>query len=163
MRITPYLFFDGDCEEAFGHYAEVLGGEIEAMLPHAGTPAEKDVPSAWRSKIIHACLRVGDERLMASDVPPEQRQVPQGFCVSLHIDVPAEAERVFGVLAEGGRVAMPFQETFWARGFGMLTDRYGTPWMNNCSREPAALTAGFAQPRGRDPCATVGSGPAAPL
>jgi len=137
MRITPYLFFDGDCEEAFSRYAQVLGGEIEAMLPHAGTPAETHVPSEWRSKIIHACLRVGDQRLMASDDPPAQRKVPQGMSVSLHIDDVAEAERVFAALSEGGKVTMPLEETFWARRFGMFTDRYGTPWMINCSRDPA--------------------------
>jgi PhnB protein len=136
MLITPYLFFDGDCEEAFAHYAEVLGGEIVAMLPHTGTPAEAEVPPAWRSKIIHACLRVGDQMLMASDAPPGRQQTPQGMSVSLHIDEVAEAERVFAALSEGGTVTMPLAETFWARRFGMFTDRYGTPWMINCSRDP---------------------------
>jgi PhnB protein len=138
MRISPYLFFAGNCEEAFAHYAEVLGGEIEAMLRHAGTPAEEHVPPEWRSKIMHACLRIGDQRLMASDEPPAQRQVPQGFAVSLHIDDVAEAERVFAALSECGEVAMPLGETFWARRFGMFTDRYGTRWMINCSREPGS-------------------------
>ncbi len=137
MRITPYLFFDGDCEEAFAHYADVLGGEIVAMLPHTGTPAEGEVPPEWRSKIIHACLRVGDQMLMASDAPPGRQQTTQGMSVSLHVDDEVEAERVFAALSEGGKVTMPLAETFWARRFGMFTDRYGTPWMINCSRDPA--------------------------
>lgn len=137
MRITPYLFFDGDCEEAFAHYADVLGGEIEAMMPHTGTPAEGEVPPEWRSKIIHACMRVGDQRLMASDAPPGRQRTMQGISVSLHIDEVAEAERVFAALSEGGKVTMPLAETFWARRFGMFTDRYGTPLMINCSRDPA--------------------------
>jgi PhnB protein len=136
MRITPYLFFDGDCEEAFARYADVLGGEILAMMPHTGTPAEGEVPPEWRAKILHACMRIGDDLLMASDAPPGRQQVPQGFSVSLHPEDEAEAERVFAALSEGGTVTMPLAETFWARRFGMLTDRYGTPWMINCSRDP---------------------------
>ena len=73
MKINPYLFFDGDCEEAFKFYAEVLGGRIDAMFPHAGSPAEEHVPAEWRSKIMHARLVVGDEVLMASDAPPAGR------------------------------------------------------------------------------------------
>jgi PhnB protein len=87
---------------------------------------------------MHACLRIGDQRLMASDEPPAQRQVPQGFAVSLHIDGVAEAERVFAALSEGGEVAMPLGETFWARRFGMFTDRHGTRWMVNCPRDPGS-------------------------
>jgi PhnB protein len=136
MRITPYLFFAGDCEEAFAHYADVLGAEILAMMPHTGTPAETDVPPDWRAKIIHACLRVGDQLLMASDAPPGRQSSMQGMSVSLHVDEVAEAERVFAALSEGGKVTMPLAETFWARRFGMFTDRYGTPWMINCSRDP---------------------------
>jgi PhnB protein len=137
MQIHPYLFFNGDCEAAFRWYAEVLGGTIEAMVPHTGTPAEEHVPPEWRAKIMHASLTVGDQRLMASDVPPDQRQTPQGFSVSLHIDDVAEAERVFAALVDGGTVTMPMEETFWALRFGMCTDRHGTPWMINCSRPDA--------------------------
>jgi PhnB protein len=134
MKINPYLFYNGDCEAAFRFYEKVFGGKIEAMLPHAGTPAEKNVPAEWLQKIMHAKLSIGDQVLMASDAPPEHFHQPQGFSVSIAIKEPGEAERVFHALAENGRVNMPIQETFWAQRFGMLVDQYGIPWMINCEK-----------------------------
>ena len=134
MKTNTYLFFNGNCEAAFKFYADVLGGKIEAMLPHAGTPAEEHVPPEWRDKIMHAKLTLGDSVLMASDAPPPSGEEMKGFSVSLHVDAPAEAERVFHALADGGSVTMPIAETFWAARFGMLTDRFGTPWMVNCDK-----------------------------
>jgi PhnB protein len=134
MQINPYLMFHGDCKEAFEFYAKCLGGKIEAMLPHAGTPAEPHVAPEWRDKIMHARLAVGDAVLMASDAPPGHQEKPQGFSVSVQIADPAEAERVFHALAEGGTVRMPIAETFWAHRFGMLVDRFGIPWMVNCQK-----------------------------
>src|SRR5262245_37931141 len=134
MQINPYLYFNGDCEAAFKFYAQCLGGKIEAMMPHAGTPAEGHVPAEWRSKILHARLTAGDAVLMASDAPPGHFAKPQGFSVSIQIKDPVEAERIFQALAEGGSVQMPFAETFWAVRFGMLMDRFGIPWMINCPK-----------------------------
>ncbi len=132
MQLQPYLFFKGDCEAAFKFYERCLGGKIEAMLTHAGTPAENHVPAEWRSKIMHARLVVGDAVLMASDVPPEHHQSPKGFSVSIQVADPSEAERIFNALADNGNVTMPFAPTFWAQRFGMLVDKFGTPWMVNC-------------------------------
>jgi PhnB protein len=134
MRINPYLTFDGQCREAFEFYKEVLGGSIEAMLPHEGTPAAEHTPPDWLDKILHARLVVGDQVLMASDAPPDRRQKPQGIHVTLQIEEPSEAERIYHALAEGGSVEMPLQETFWAIRFGMVVDRFGIPWMVNCER-----------------------------
>lgn len=134
MKINAYLTFDGRCEEAFKLYADVLGGRIEAMMPHKGTPAEEHVPPDWRDKIMHASLTVDGNVLMGSDSPPQFQQPKQGFSVSLHFADPADAERAFSALADGGTVRMPLAETFWAQRFGMLTDRFGTPWMVNCDR-----------------------------
>jgi PhnB protein len=69
---------------------------------------------------------------MASDAPPGRFSPQQGFSVSLSMKDPAEGERVFNALAEGGKITMPYQKTFWAAGFGMVTDRFGIPWMVNC-------------------------------
>jgi len=135
MQLDPYLFFNGQCEEAFQFYAQCLGGKIEAMLPHAGTPAEEHVPAEWSRKILHARLVAGDKVLMGSDAPPGRFQQPQGFSLSLTIDNPAEAERLFHALAENGTVHMPLAKTFWAARFGMLVDRFGIPWMINCEKE----------------------------
>ncbi len=134
MNLSPYLFFNGDCEAAFKFYEKVLGGKIDAMFTHEGTPAAKDVPPEWQKKILHARLLLRDWAVMASDAPPGRYSKPQGFSVSLEIETPEESERVFHALSEKGSVVMPIQETFWAKRFGMLTDRFGIPWMINCSK-----------------------------
>src|SRR5437016_4290510 len=134
MQLNPYLFFNGQCKEAFTFYEQCLGGKIVAMMTHAGTPAEEHVPPEWRDKIIHARLEVGDEVLMGSDAPPEHYKKQQGFSVSLQIKDPAAAERIFRELAENGEIHMPFQQTFWAYRFGMCVDRFGMPWMVNCEK-----------------------------
>lgn len=134
MQLNPYLLFNGQCEAAFRFYERCLGGKIVAMMPHAGTPAEGQVPPEWRDKIIHGRLVVGDQVLMGSDAPPDHFEKPQGFSVTLGIDNPVEAERLFNALAENGTVRMPIQQTFWAERFGMLVDRFGIPWMINCEK-----------------------------
>ena len=135
MQLNPYLLFNGQCEAAFKFYEKCLGGKIEAMLTHEGTPAEQDVPPEWRKKILHARLTVGDQVLMASDAPPERYEKPQGFSVSLNVNTPAEAERIFHALAEKGKVQMPLAQTFWAIRFGMCVDQFGIPWMVNCEKD----------------------------
>jgi PhnB protein len=134
MQLNPYLTFGGQCEAAFRFYEKVLGGKIEAMMPHEGTPAAEHVPPEWRSKIMHARLTVGDKVLMGSDAPPAHHEPMKGFSVTLGVEDPADAERIFHALAENGTVRMPIQQTFWAARFGMLVDRFGTPWMINCER-----------------------------
>ena len=135
MQVNPYLNFDGQCAEAFRFYAQVLGGTIEAMMTHGESPIAGQVPPGWHDRILHARLVVDDQVLLASDSPPEQYQKPQGLYVSLSIDKPADAQRIFDALAENGTVTMPFEKTFWAAGgFGMLVDRFGTPWMINCEQ-----------------------------
>ena len=133
MTINPYLFFSGNCEEAFKFYAGLLGGKIEAMLPHGGTPAEDHVPAEWKNKIIHAMMTIGNDVLMASDAPPGHYNKPQGFSVSLQVKSVAEAERAFNALSQGGTVNMALGKTFFSDSFGMLVDRFGIPWMVNCA------------------------------
>jgi PhnB protein len=133
MQLNPYLTFNGQCD-AFKFYEKCLGGKIEAMMTHAGTPAEQHVPPEWRNKILHARLTVGDQALMGSDAPPGRYEQPQGFSVSLNINDPREAERIFRALSENGKVQMPLQQTFWAERFGMCADRFGIPWMVNCEK-----------------------------
>jgi PhnB protein len=131
VQLNPYLLFNGQCEAAFKFYAETLGGKIETMLTHAGTPAEEHVPAEWLDKILHARLTVGDQVLLASDAPPGRYEQPKGFSVSIQLKDKANGERIFKVLAEGGTIQMPFEKTFWAAGFGMCVDRFGIPWMVN--------------------------------
>jgi PhnB protein len=134
MHINPYLNFNGDCKEAFEFYAKVLGGRIEMMQTHAKSPMADKVPPNWKDAIVHARLKVGDTLLMASDSPPEHYHKPEGQYVSLAVDSPADADRIFNALAEKGTIQMPIQETFWAARFGMVADRFGTPWMVNCDK-----------------------------
>jgi PhnB protein len=134
MQLIPYLNFNGQCEAAFKFYEQCLGGKIVAMFTYGESPAAEHVSAESRNRIMHVRLLVGDAVLMGSDSPPEYFEEPKGMNVSLHIDDPAEAERIFHALAEGGTVRMPIEETFWAIRFGMVVDRFGTPWMINCEK-----------------------------
>ncbi len=132
MKLNTYLSFNDECEAAFKFYEQCLGGKIESMMTYAGSPMAEQTPPEKLDKIMHASLIVGDTVLMGSDAPPNYFEKPQGFSVSLVFTDPDEAERIFSALAENGTVQMPIQETFWAARFGMLVDRFGTPWMINC-------------------------------
>jgi uncharacterized glyoxalase superfamily protein PhnB/uncharacterized protein YndB with AHSA1/START domain len=134
MQLNTYLTFAGQCEAAFKFYEKVLNGKIESMLTHERTAAAQHVPAEWRDKIMHARMSIGDKVLMGSDAPPDRCEPMKGFFVMFGAERPAEAERVFNALAENGTVRMPLQETFWAARFGMLVDRFGTPWMINCDK-----------------------------
>jgi PhnB protein len=129
IRISPYLRFNGHCEAAFKFYEKCLGAKIETMQAFGASPMAEQVPANRRNKIMHATLRIGDDVLMGSDSTPEEFEIPQGFSITLTIDDPTAADRAFGALADGGTIEMPIQETFWAKRFGMLIDRYGVSWM----------------------------------
>jgi PhnB protein len=131
MTLTPYLNFNGNCAAAFKFYEQVLGGTIELLQTHAESPMKDHVPADWLDKVIHVCLDVNGQKLMGSDAPAEHYQPAQGMHVSLHVESPAEGRRVFDRLASDGRVTMPFAATFWSPGFGMVVDKFGTPWMVN--------------------------------
>jgi len=134
MQFNSYLLFNGDCEEAFKAYEKIFGGKIEMMLNHEGTPASVQVPPEWLKKVLHARITIGNSVLMASDAPPGRYSKPQGFSVNIGLTDIKEAERIFGALSEGAAVTMALGETFWAHRFGMLTDRFGIPWMVNVQR-----------------------------
>ena len=131
MKINPYLVFNGQCEDAFRLYERVLGGRIEMLSRFGETPGGEGMPEAMKQQVMHVHLAIGDEAIMGSDSPPEHYQPAGGTSVSIGVDDRAEGERIFNALADGGTVRMPFAETFWAQGFGMCVDRFGTPWMVN--------------------------------
>jgi PhnB protein len=133
MQINAYLVFDGQCKEAFTFYEQVLGGKLE-LQTHADSPMAEQTPPGWSDRILHARLVIDDQVLMGSDSPPEQHDTPKGFSVSVTVNDPSQADRIFQSLAANGSVQMPIQETFWASRFGMLTDRFGVPWMVNYDR-----------------------------
>lgn len=134
--LATYLSFDGQCEAAFNHYEKILGGKILMMMRYADAPANAGVPAnpETATRIMHARLQVGNRLLMGGDAPPQFASKPQGFCVSIQVDDPADAERVFRGLSEGGVVQMAIGETFWAHRFGMLIDKFSIPWMVNCEK-----------------------------
>jgi PhnB protein len=134
MQLNPYLLFNGQCEEAFRFYERALGAKIETMLLHEGTPAEAHVPAEWIKKVMHGRITVNGRTVMASDCPPDRYTAPQGISINLGYEEPSDAERVFQALADGGSVQMPIQETFWAKRWGMVVDRFGIPWMINCEK-----------------------------
>jgi PhnB protein len=135
MRISPYLFYNGNCEAAFKFYEKVLGGKIEMLLRNEEAPESMPSPPERKKQIMHGRISIGGEVLMASDAPPDRFHKPQGFSVSLTVGDPVEAERKFKALSEGGSLNMPFGKTFFSRGFGMCVDQFGISWMVNC---PAA-------------------------
>jgi PhnB protein len=137
--IITYLSFDGQCEAAFAQYEKIFGGKIVKMLRYSDAPpgACPSQSPEIEKRIMHARMEVAGRVLMGADAPPEYASKPQGFSVNISVDDPAEAERVFHALAEGGTVKMPIGETFWARRFGMLIDKFGTPWMINCEKSAA--------------------------
>ena len=132
MQMNPYLSFKGECEAAFAFYERCLGAQRGAIFRYGGTPMAGDVPAEWADKIMHGSLTVGDQVLMAADVVPEHYEEPRGFSLSLHIKSAADAERIFHELAQGGRIVVPLEKTFWAERFGMVVDRFTIPWLINC-------------------------------
>ncbi|HEY1614482.1 MAG TPA: VOC family protein [Rhizomicrobium sp.] len=134
MKINPYLNFNGNCGDAFRHYAEILGGEDLRIMTFRDAPPGMPIADSDKDFVMHARFQVGDVTIMGSDVPGGRYNKPQGFAVNIGTETPEEADRVFAALAEGGTVGMPIAETFWAKRFGMVTDKFGTHWMVNCER-----------------------------
>lgn len=128
----PYLAFDGDCAEAMAFYQEVLGGELFVMTG-GESPMADQIPPEHRHRVIHARLTLDDGLLLyGGDSPASMpHQGMHGFSLSLNYDTVAEAEEVFNALSQGGKVSMAFGDTFWAKKFGMVTDRFGCHWMVN--------------------------------
>lgn len=132
---TPnaYLVFDGDCADAMRFYEHALGGKLELLMTHAESPMAGQTRPEDADKIMHARLALpGGGFLMGSDAAIQgPYNGKHGFALSLIYATVAEARQVFEKLAEGGKISMPLDKTFWAETFGMVTDRFGTPWMIN--------------------------------
>jgi PhnB protein len=132
MQVQSYLFFDGRCEEAIEFYKKALGAKVDMLMRFKESPQPAD-PSVYppnsADKIMHASLRIGDTRVMASDGHCSGKSSFQGFALSLDAKTEAEADRLFSALADGGQVQMPLGKTFFSPRFGMVTDRFGVMWM----------------------------------
>lgn len=131
---TAYLAFDGNCAEAMRFYEQALNAKLQALMTNGESPMAADIPPEHHHRILHAYLVLPDSAgaLMAGDcmagVPYEGMK---GFSLTMNYPTVEQAESVFKALSPGGKVTMPMQPAFWAKTWGMLTDRFGTPWIVN--------------------------------
>jgi PhnB protein len=137
MSFNPYLFFSGNCAEAFERYQEIFAGELNVMR-NADAPEGAGMPGAKPEHVMHVSLKVGDALLMGSDDPTGTAGPKVGSAVAYTAPDEGEAKRAFDAIADGGETTMPFSATFWSKGFGMCTDRFGVPWMVDTEGEPPA-------------------------
>jgi len=131
---NTYLYFNGNCEEALNLYVKVLGARIGFMMKTKDAPKSMECDADMGEGVMHATLMIGETKVLVSDVPPSYYAKPQGFNINVNVTEPAEAERIYASLSEGGEQTMPLQETFWAKRFGTCIDRFGIPWMVNCEK-----------------------------
>jgi PhnB protein len=129
MKLHTYLNYGGNCEQAFRFYEQHLGGKITMMMTHGQQPNPNEVPLDRKNAILYARMSIGETELMAADVPPERFQPMRSAYLSLTVGSIDEAERIYALLSNGGEIFMPMEETFFAFRFGMLRDKFGTPWM----------------------------------
>ena len=127
MRMNTYVNFRGTCAEAFRYYERHLGAKVGIMMTHAQSPDQSRVGPEWKDAVLHARISIGDNELMAADIPNAEPM--RSAYLTLKVDSDIEAERVFSALSDGGRVLMPIQETFFASRFGQVQDRFGINWM----------------------------------
>jgi PhnB protein len=130
MAYRPYLFFGGNCREAFTRYQEIFGGELTVLTMDDVPGGAEAAPPGAGDVVIHAALSLGDDVLMGSDDPTTDGFGPvQGMMVSYDAADADDARRVVDALADGGTVTQAVEPTFFSAGFGMCVDRFGTPWM----------------------------------
>jgi len=129
MQVQPYLQFDGRCEEAIEFYKSALGAKVEAIMRFKDGPDCMEMPAGDADKVLHACFRIGDTTIMASDGYCKGKPDFQGFSLTIQAPDKAEADRLFKALEPSGQVQMPLAETFFSPRFGMVADRFGVSWM----------------------------------
>jgi PhnB protein len=127
MKLHTYVNYAGNCKQAFRFYEQHLGGKITMMMTHAEQPGAQDVAPDWRDAVLHARISLGETELLGADIPHAEPM--RSAYLSLTVGSVEEAERIFGLLADGGQVFMPLEETFFAVRFAMLRDRFGANWM----------------------------------
>jgi PhnB protein len=129
MKLNAYLNFGGNCEEAFRFYEKNRGRKITFMMRYADQPDPKNIPPGTEKFVLYANMSIAGTELMGSDAPLDRFQPMRSVYLSLGVDSDAEAERIYGLLKEGGEVFMRMADTFFASRFGMLRDKFGTSWM----------------------------------
>lgn len=129
MKLHTYLNYGGNCEQALRFYEKHLGGKIAMMMKYGEQPDAANVPPSLKNAVLHARITIGDTLLMASDAPPDRFQPMRSAYLYLGVSSNEEADRIHKLLADGGEIFMPMQETFFAHRFSMLRDKFGTSWM----------------------------------
>jgi PhnB protein len=129
MKLYTYLNYGGNCRAAFEFYVEHLGAQITELTTYAELPDASQIPAEWRDAVVHARLALGDTLVLGADVQPDRFQPMRSAYLTLMLDTSAEAERLYALLTEGGQIFMRMEETFFAKRFAMLRDRFGTSWM----------------------------------
>lgn len=130
MPVTPYLFLDGRCEEAIEFYKKNLSAKVEMMMRFKEAPADHKAPPGTENKIMHACVTINGAPVMMSDgMAKGNKPEFKGFSLSLDAKEAAEGKRMFDALSQGGQVQQPLVETFFAKSFGMVADKFGVGWM----------------------------------
>jgi PhnB protein len=132
VKLYTYLNYGGNCREAFEFYAKHLGGTIEMLTTHGEAPGPAQGPADWKDKVLHARLDLGETKVLAADVPPDRFQPMRSAYLTLMLDDEQQAESVYALLSENGQIFMKMEETFFAKRFAMLRDRFGTSWMLLC-------------------------------
>src|SRR5262245_35144538 len=130
--IQPYLFFNGNCEQAVEFYRTALGAQVDFMMRYKESPEPPPpgmVPPGFENKIMHTSFRIGETTVMASDGCSADKPSFEGFSLSLSVANEKDADRAFAALSKGGQVKMPLTKTFWSPRFGMVQDRFGVGWM----------------------------------
>lgn len=138
MKINPYICLPGTAKEALKLCSEVFKTEPDAISYFKDTPpgAGMEVSPANADRVMHASIKVGDNLFMISDAPDSLEattvfgNVTQ---ISVHPDSREDADRMFALLSEGGKVVMPMADAFWGDYFGMAQDKFGIAWMINYS------------------------------
>ncbi len=139
MKVQAYITFGGRCEEALEFYKKSIGAEVTGLMRWKESP-DKDMkaPPSHGEKIMNASFRIGETELMADDgMGSEIKAEFKGMTLVIEVANDAEANRAFTALGEGGKVTMPLEKTFWTSSFGMLTDKFGVPWMVNVAAAKA--------------------------
>jgi PhnB protein len=129
MKLNTYLNFGGNCAEAFRFYEQHLGGKITMSMTHGQAPGPNPGDPAWSDKVLHARIEIGGTAVYGADIPSPPFEPVRSAYLSLAVDSIEEAERIYAILSDGGKVAMPMAETFFAHRFAMLRDKFGVLWM----------------------------------
>ncbi len=132
-RINPHINFNGNAEEAFNFYKSVFGGEFTKIMRFKDlASAEFPVAENEANKIMHIALPIGNDFLMANDVPEIMGQTNENenrSKIVITAESKEEADRLFNGLSAGGQIEMPISDSPWGSYFGMFRDKYGIEWM----------------------------------